>query len=71
MLTKYLGIDIQAIYMTMLGLVGLYLIVTHADQVNALVRTAARFGTDSLVILQGRTLTGPSSVYAGGGHVSP
>lgn len=55
MLTKYLGIDIQAIYMTMLGLVGFYLVLTHASQLNAIVKTAAGFGTTSLVILQGRS----------------
>ncbi len=55
MLTKVLGIDIQAIYMTMLGLVALYLVLTHASQLNTIVKTAATFGTNSLVILQGRS----------------
>lgn len=55
MLKKYLGLDIQAIYMTMLTLVGLYLVLTHASQLNTLVKTAATFGTNSLVILQGRS----------------
>ena len=56
MLTKYLGIDVQAIYMTMLGLVALYLVLTHASQLNAIVKTGARFGENSLVILQGRNV---------------
>lgn len=56
MLTKYLGIDIQAIYMTMLGLVALYLVLTHASQLNTIVKTAGTFGAESLVILQGRNL---------------
>ena len=54
MLTRVLGIDVQAIYMTMLALVGLYLVLTHADQLNSLVRTAAGYGVESLVVLQGR-----------------
>lgn len=54
MIQKYLGIDIQAIYMTMLGLVALYLVLTHATALNAIVKTAAVAGENSLVILQGR-----------------
>ena len=56
MIKKYLGLDLQAIYMTMLSLVGLYLILTHASQLNALVKTGLTGGVDSLVILQGRSL---------------
>ncbi len=56
MLTRYLGIDVQAIYMTMLGLVALYLVLTHASQLNAIVKTSAGFAERSLVILQGRSL---------------
>lgn len=54
MLTRVLGIDIQAVYMTMLGLVALYLILTHATQLNRLITTGARTGLGGLVILQGR-----------------
>lgn len=56
MLTKYIGIDVQAIYMTMLGLVALYLVLTHADQLNAIIKSTTHFGEDSLVILQGRNV---------------
>jgi hypothetical protein len=56
MLTKVLGIDIQAIYMTMLALVGLYLVLTHASALNAIVKTSATAGTDALVILEGRNV---------------
>jgi hypothetical protein len=55
MLTRALGVDIQAIFMTMLALVGVYLVVTNASAINALVRTVAAAGTDSLIILQGRS----------------
>lgn len=55
MVTKVLGIDIQTIFMTMLGLVGLYLVLVNANALNAIVKTSARAGTDSLFILQGRT----------------
>lgn len=58
MLTKYLGIDIGAIYMTMLGLVALYLVAKNAGNLNTLVKSSARAGTDSLFILQGRTPPG-------------
>lgn len=56
MLTRVLGIDIQAIYMTMLGLVALYLILTHAGQLNTLLRTGFKGSLEGLVILQGRNL---------------
>ncbi len=55
MLTRVLGIDVQAIYMTMLGLVALYLVATHAGQLNTLFKTGFRGSTDALFILQGRT----------------
>lgn len=58
MLTKYLGIDIGAIYMTMLGLVALYLVAKNAGALNTLVKSSARAGTDSLFILQGRNPPG-------------
>ena len=58
MLTKYLGIDIGALYMTMLGLVALYLVAKNAGSLNQLVKSSARAGTDSLFILQGRTPPG-------------
>jgi hypothetical protein len=54
MLTKYLGIDIQAIYMTMLGLVGLYLVLKNSGAVNTLARTGLKGGLGGLIILQGR-----------------
>ncbi len=55
MLTRILGIDLQAIYMTMLALAGLYLILRYAPQLNTLVRTAAKAGLSGVVIAQGRT----------------
>jgi hypothetical protein len=55
-ITQILGIDLQAIYMTMLGLVALYLILTHASQLNALLKTGFGGGLEGLVILQGRNL---------------
>lgn len=64
MLTKLIGIDFQAIFLTMLALVGLYLILTRASAVNALVKSIARSTNESLVILQGRNVTGKSGVYA-------
>jgi hypothetical protein len=57
-LTRVLGIDLQAIYMTMLGLAGLYLILRYAPQLNALVRTASKAALSGVVIAQGRTPTG-------------
>lgn len=59
MLTRAIGVDIQAIFMTMLSLVAVYLVVTNASAINTLVRTLAVAGTDSLIILQGRN---PSKV---------
>lgn len=58
MLTNVLGIDIQKIYLTMLALVGLYLVAKNAGSLNTLVKSSARAGTDSLFILQGRTPPG-------------
>lgn len=55
MLTRVLGVDIQAIYMTMLALVGLYLVLTHARELNAIVANVVRGGSDALIILQGRS----------------
>lgn len=57
MLTKVLGVDIQAIFMTMLALVGFYLVLTRADDLNKLVTSATSFGIESLVVLQGRDPT--------------
>lgn len=62
MLTKYLGIDLQAVYMTMLGLVGLYLVVKNYGAINALAKTGVKGGLSGLVILQGRD---PSKVGLG------
>jgi hypothetical protein len=58
MLTRVLGIDVQAIYMTMLGLVALYLVATNASRINTLFKTGLRGSTDALFILQGRTPPG-------------
>jgi len=54
MLTRVLGVDLQAIYMTMLALVGLYLVLTHARELNAIVGQVAKGSTDALIVLQGR-----------------
>ncbi len=54
MLTKILGVDLQAVFMTMLSLVGLYLVVTNASALNVLVSTVLGYATESLVVLQGR-----------------
>lgn len=55
MVTRVLGIDINGIFLTMLSLVGLYLVLKNAGPLNALVKTIASSGTDSLIILQGRS----------------
>jgi hypothetical protein len=54
MLTKVLGIDLEAVFMTMLALVGLYLILTRAAALNTLVKTVSGSAVTSLVVLQGR-----------------
>jgi hypothetical protein len=54
MLTKTLGIDLEAVFMTMLGLVGLYLVLTRAAAINSIVKTTTSAGVTSLVVLQGR-----------------
>jgi len=54
--TRVIGIDIDKIFLTMLSLVGLYLVLTHAGPLNTLVKTVASSGTDSLIILQGRNI---------------
>lgn len=58
MLTKILGIDVQMLAMVMLGLVGFYLVVTHATELNTFVGTLLRSWSDDLLILQGRTPKG-------------
>lgn len=58
MLTKVLGIDLEAVFMTMLGLVGLYLILTRATDLNTLIKTTTAAGVESLVVLQGRNPKG-------------
>jgi hypothetical protein len=55
MLTRVLGIDLEAVFMTMLALVGLYLVLTRASALNGIVRTVSRGGIESLVVLQGRS----------------
>lgn len=54
MITRVLGVDIQAIFMTMLALVALYLVLTNASALNTLIKTIATSSSDSLIILQGR-----------------
>lgn len=54
MLTNLLGIDLQRVFLTMLGLVGLYLVLTRAAAINTLVKTAVTGANTSLVVLQGR-----------------
>jgi hypothetical protein len=54
MLTKTLGIDLEAVFMTMLALVGLYLVLTRAEAINSIVKTTTSAGVTSLVVLQGR-----------------
>jgi hypothetical protein len=54
MLTKTLGIDIEAVFMTMLGLVALYLVLTRAGALNSILKTTLGGANTSLVILQGR-----------------
>lgn len=54
MITRVLGVDIQAIFMTMLALVALYLVLTNASALNSLIKTIATSSSDSLIILQGR-----------------
>lgn len=54
MLTKVLGVDLQAVFMTMLALVGLYLVLTRAGALNTLIKSSVTGANDSLIILQGR-----------------
>lgn len=54
MLTKYIGVDIQQIALTMLGLVALYLIIKNPDGLNQFVKSVSGAWTTSLVVLQGR-----------------
>jgi hypothetical protein len=50
----FLGLDLQAIWMTMFSLVALYLVITHPQAVNNLIRSGGRFVNTNLLILQGR-----------------
>lgn len=59
MLTNLLGIDLQRIALTMLGLVGLYLIVKNPNGLNQFVKSVGGSWNSSLVVLQGRN---PSKV---------
>ena len=54
MVSKVLGVDLDGIAMTMLGLVGLYLILTNAKGLNSLITSAGGSWNRSLVVLQGR-----------------
>jgi len=54
-LTKVLGVDLQAIAMTMLALVGLYLILKNAGPLNNIIKTSLGQWNRGLVILQGRS----------------
>ncbi len=58
MLTRALGVDIQAIAMTMLGLVALYLILRNPTGLNIFVRSIGNAWAESLVVLQGRNPQG-------------
>lgn len=55
MLTNLLGVDLQRIALTMLGLVALYLIVKNPTGLNQFVRTVGGTWNKSLVVLQGRS----------------
>lgn len=59
MLTKLLGVDLQVILLTMLGIVALYLIVKNPTGLNQFVKSVGGSWNRSLVILQGRS---PSKV---------
>lgn len=50
----FLGLDLQAIWMTMFGLVALYLVLVHPKAVNQLISSGGRFVNTNLVLLQGR-----------------
>ena len=52
--TSIIGVDVNGIFLTMLSLVGLYLVLKNASALNTLVKTIASSSTDSLIILQGR-----------------
>lgn len=54
MLTKVLGVDLQAVLTTMLALVGLYLVLANAGKLNTIVSTVLSNTNRSFVILQGR-----------------
>lgn len=60
MISKVIGVDMNGIAMTMLALVGLYLILTHAKSLNTLIATTGTVWNKGLVVLQGRS---PKSVY--------
>lgn len=55
MVSKVLGVDIQSIAMTMLALVGLYLVLTRARDLNSLIKSVGGSWNSSLVVLQGRS----------------
>lgn len=54
MLTNIIGIDLQRLALTMLGLVGLYLIVKNPKGLNEFVKSVSSSWNTSLVVLQGR-----------------
>ncbi len=54
MLTNVLGVDFNRLALTMLALVGLYLVVTRPKGLNDLAKTGIRGWSEWLVILQGR-----------------
>ena len=58
MLSRLVGIDFNQIMLTMLGLVGLYLVVTRPAALNELIKTGVGGFNESLVILQGRSPRG-------------
>lgn len=54
MISKVIGVDLNGIAMTMLALVGLYLILRNAGSLNNIIKTSLGSWNQGLVILQGR-----------------
>lgn len=55
MVGKVLGVNLNEIAMTMLAMVGLYLILRNAGALNNLIRSTTGAWNSSLVVLQGRS----------------
>lgn len=58
MFQKVFGVDPQVVLMTMLGLVGLYLIVSRPGAVAQIAGGVLRPLNEGFIILQGRTARG-------------